>query len=295
MENKEAPTMPDLVPLEVAAQLPDHKQLPDTDGAIVQNFQEHPQSVLLTDTITPQLRRIRPDGQWAIGQDSGIYYEFTDPPLQGCRAPDWYALLGVPPLLDGEPRRSYVLWRERVRPTILLEFVSGDGTEERDRTPRTGKFWIYEQMVQATYYGIYEVDPGRVEMYHLEGGRYVRMEPNARGRYEIPELGVELGIWQGEFQAMDLPWMRFWDMQGRMLPTGHELAEQEHHRAEEERKRATLAEERAAEERKRATQAEERAGKAEELAEQQRKKLERLAAQLKALGIDPDQLPDASL
>ncbi|MBD2575705.1 Uma2 family endonuclease, partial [Arthrospira platensis FACHB-971] len=31
--------------------LPDHTQLPDSDGTFVKNFQEHPQSILLTDSI----------------------------------------------------------------------------------------------------------------------------------------------------------------------------------------------------------------------------------------------------
>ena len=41
---------------------PDHTQLPDRDGTFVKNFQEHPQGILLTDTITPVLQRIHPDG-----------------------------------------------------------------------------------------------------------------------------------------------------------------------------------------------------------------------------------------
>jgi hypothetical protein len=36
---------------------PDHTQLPESDGTFVKNFQEHPQSLLLTDTIElPWLR-----------------------------------------------------------------------------------------------------------------------------------------------------------------------------------------------------------------------------------------------
>ena len=30
---------------------PDHTQLPESDGSFVKNFQEHPQSLLLTDSI----------------------------------------------------------------------------------------------------------------------------------------------------------------------------------------------------------------------------------------------------
>jgi hypothetical protein len=47
----------------------------------------------------------------------------------------------VPPTLDGAIRRSYVLWREFIAPLIILEFVSGDGREERDQTPWAEIFW----------------------------------------------------------------------------------------------------------------------------------------------------------
>ncbi len=59
------------------------------------------------------------------------------------------------------------MWQEFLAPLIVVEFVSGDGTEERDRTEMTGKFWVYERVIRPAYYGIYEVNPGRIEMYHL--------------------------------------------------------------------------------------------------------------------------------
>ncbi|HEX8199777.1 MAG TPA: Uma2 family endonuclease [Isosphaeraceae bacterium] len=182
-----------------------------------------------------------------MGQDSGIYWRITEPPLAGCKAPDWFLVLGVPPTLHGGMRRSYVMWQELVAPLVLLEFVSGDGTEERDRTPLSGKFWVYEQAVHAPYYGIYEVDPGRIEMYHLIDGLYRPMPPNERGRYALPRLGVELGLWTGEYLGATVPWMRWWDEQGHLLPMGEERAEAERRRAEaaesslqEERRRAEL-------------------------------------------------------
>jgi|GEM_PF-5655206 len=101
---------------------PDHTQLPESDGTFVKNFQEHPQSIILTDSIGPILEKTHPDGQYAIGQDSGIYWRKTEPPEQGAEAtPDWFYVPGVPPLLDGQMRRSYVLWRELITPLIVLE------------------------------------------------------------------------------------------------------------------------------------------------------------------------------
>src|SRR5262249_44622978 len=91
-------------PFPPGARLPDHTQLPETDGSIVQNFQEPPQSILLTDSIRPVLDRLHPDGQYALGQDCGIYFRHTDPPRLGCKAPDWFYVPDVPPLLDGQVR-----------------------------------------------------------------------------------------------------------------------------------------------------------------------------------------------
>jgi Uma2 family endonuclease len=59
------------------------------------------------------------------------------------------------------------MWQELIAPLIVLEFVSGDGTEERDTTPMSGKFWVYEQAIRVPFYGIYDVERSRVELYHL--------------------------------------------------------------------------------------------------------------------------------
>jgi hypothetical protein len=57
----------------------DHTQLPDSDGTFVKNFQEHPQSLILTDSIGLILQQRHPDGQYAIGQDCDIYWRETEP------------------------------------------------------------------------------------------------------------------------------------------------------------------------------------------------------------------------
>jgi Uma2 family endonuclease len=233
--------------------LPDHTQLPESNGTFVKNFQEHPQSILLTDSLGPILQQLHPDGQYCIGQDSGIYWRITDPPEQGAEAPDWFYVPNVPPKLNNELRRSYVMWQEYVAPLIVLEFVSGDGSEERDKTRIKGKFWVYEQVIRPAFYGIYEVKKASVEMYHMVENRYELLTPNERGHYPINQMGVEIGIWQGQYQNLEFPWLRWWDAEGNLLLTGTERAEQESQRAEQERQRA-----------------------------------ERLAAQLRALGVEPE-------
>jgi hypothetical protein len=78
---------------------------------------------------------------------------------------------------------------------------------------------------------------------------------------------VELGIWQGRYKNVELPWLRWWDEQRNLLFTGEEQAELE-------RQEKELAQQQAELERQRA--------------EQERQRAEQLAAQLRALGIDPE-------
>ncbi|MGF1498092.1 MAG: Uma2 family endonuclease [Elainellaceae cyanobacterium] len=248
---------------------PDHTQLPESDGTFVKNFQEHPQSILLTESIWGTLEALHPDGQFTVGQDSGIYWRLTDPPERGAEAPDWFYVPNVPPLVDDQVRRSYVLWREFMPPLIVLEFASGDGSEERDQTPLTGKFWVYEQIIRPAFYGIYEVRRASIELYHHVENRFERVSANERGHYPIPQMGVELGIWQGIYKNLDLPWLRWWSQDGDLLLAGEEQVAQERQRAEQERQRAE-------QERQRA--------------EQERQRAEQLAARLRELGVDPDTL-----
>lgn len=257
--------------IELPPPFPDHTQLPESDGSFVKNFQEHPQSLILTDSIGTTLERIHPDGQYAIGQDCGIYWRETEPPEKGAEAPDWFYVPNVPPQLQGEIRRSYVLWREFIAPTIALEFVSGDGSEEHDQTPlirtqattiRPGKFWVYEQIIRIPYYGIFDVNSGELELYQLVGASYQPMTPNQRGHYPIPPMEVEIGIWQGSYQNQTQPWLRWWDLQGNLLLTGSE----------------------------RAVVAEQQAIVAEQRAESAKQRTARLAERLREMGVDPDSI-----
>jgi Uma2 family endonuclease len=243
---------------------PDHTQLPETDGKPVENSVEQHQNALLTECLLPVLAAKHPDGRYFIGQDVGIYYRHTDPPLDGCKAPDWFYVPNVAPAAaDGTFRRSYVYWHELRPPLVIVEQASRGGAEERDATPETGKFWVYETVLQAPYYLIYDTVAERLEGHRKLELNYVPMEPNTRGRFTIKGLGVELGLWRGSFHGLERTWVRFYDAKGRLLLTEKERADQEAERADQEAVARVAAEAEA----------------------------ERLRALLAKLGVDPGRTP----
>jgi hypothetical protein len=198
-----------------------------------------------------------------------------EPPEKGAEAPDWFYVPNVSPLLDGEYRRSYVLWKEFVAPLIAIEFVSGNGAEERDATPpseteKAGKFWVYEQAIRIPFYIIFDARRDNLEVYHLVDGRYVIKQSNDRGHFAIAPMGVELGL----MLENGVSWLRWWDESGNLLLTGDERAISE--------KQARVDAEAIADQ-QRAIADQQRA-----IADQERQQKEKLANYLKSIGIDPD-------
>lgn len=203
-----------------------HLDLPDRDPTQMENHFENPQTTLLNDVALSHFVALFGAGGFLMAANSGIYYRVTDPFLRGCLAPDWFVVPGATPLLDGRFRGSYVLWNEPRRPTLVIEYVSKTGAEERDREEGEGKFWLYENTINAPFYAIFDPVRLTLEVWHLVDGTYQRVEANEQGRFAVPPLRLELGMWRGTFQAIEATWLRLWDSAtGRMLPTNPERVE----------------------------------------------------------------------
>lgn len=178
------------------------------------------------------------------------------------KAPDWgyVASIRVP---REEVVRSYTPNLQGDVPTIVVEFLSDtEGTEYSVKpTYPPGKWFFYEQILQVPNYVIFEPDSGALEVYKLDDSmRYKLQSLGAGDRSWISEMNLFLGIWQGSRENRKGYWLRWWNEQGELLLWGSEFAEQERQRAEQERQRA----------------------------EQERQRADRLAAQLRAAGIEPE-------
>ncbi|MFH7028161.1 MAG: Uma2 family endonuclease [Heteroscytonema crispum UTEX LB 1556] len=178
------------------------------------------------------------------------------------KAPDW----GYVPTIRvsrEEVKRSYTPRLQGDIVVIVMEFLSDTEGGEYSIKPTypPGKWFFYEQILQVPNYAIFEPDTGSLEVYRLDNsGQYKLQQPDENNRYLIAEMNLFLGLWEGTRENRTGYWLRWWDEQGNLLLWGSEQAEQERQRAEQERQRA----------------------------EQERQRAERLAAQLRAAGIEPE-------
>ena len=253
------PTMYDL-----PSENPEEPGLPD-------EFHDY-QPQLLRETFQPP--RYVPD-HFFVASDLNLYYTLHQPTWYKC--PDWFAALGVSRLYDRrELRLSYVVWQEEVAPYVVVELLSPSteredlGHTERQPDQPPSKWTVYEQLLRIPYYVVFSRSTDELRYFELAGGLYREVQPPGQ-RLWLPEADVGLGLWFGTYQGLERQWLRFYDAQGEWIPTPQERGEQ---RAERERQRAE-------QERQRAEQEYQRA-------EQERQRADRLAAQLRALGIEPE-------
>jgi Uma2 family endonuclease len=268
LPEKDWPTMYDL-----PSEYPEEPGLPDVYHDL--------QPQLLSATL--QLPTVAKD-QIFTGTDLNVYYDRENPRWH--KRPDWFVVTGVPHLYAGHDMRlSYVVWDEQASPAVVVELISpgtamsdlGKLKREQDGLPT--KWQVYEEFLQVPYYVVYDRYEDRLWIFKLIDGRYQEQTVN-ESRYWLADLGIGLGLWQGEFQGITRPWLRWYDSRGKWMPTD---VERESRRANAERQQRQLAEERV----------QSAIGTAEaerQRAEAERQRAEQLAERLRELGINPEEL-----
>jgi Uma2 family endonuclease len=172
------------------------------------------------------------------------------------KAPDWFYARNVQPLSSQEIRRSYTPNLEGEVPAIVMEFLSATANDEYSIKPTypPGKWFFYEQVLRVPIYALFEPAAGVLEVYQLNSlGRYQVQQPDSNNRYWIEGVGLFLGVWQGTKAERTGYWLRWWDESGEMLLWGAEMVERERQEKANVQQRA-----------------------------------DRLAAQLRAAGIEPE-------
>ncbi len=253
--------------------LPSAFELPCSDDTPVDNEDQNLLPNLLL-VLLNSLWAKRMD--WFFAVDMAVYHqagENTKVPI----VPNAFLSLGVARKKNGESRLSYVVWKEGVVPIMALEMVSHKPGDEYGE-----KLEIYQKM-SVLYYVVYNPKYWRrdkhqpFEVYKLEGGRY---QLQASEPYWMPEVGLGIGRYQGEFGGLPQELLTWFDERDNRHLDAGERAQVE---AERERLRAVQAETTAEEARLRAEQA-------EAVAQQESVRRKQLEALLKAQGIDAGDL-----
>lgn len=281
------------VPLSPKQTLPTMYDLPDENPEEVYLPDEYHgyQPQILQETFKPS--NVDPQ-EIFVASDLHLYYDVHH--TSWYKRPDWFAVVGVSRLYEGyDLRRSYVIWQEQVSPFVVVELLS-PSTEDEDlgRTlsqagkPPT-KWQVYEKILRVPYYIIFSRYTNELQPFQLVGGHYESMT-SAEGRFAIPELGLTFGLWQGTYKGANRVWLRFFTAEGELILTPEEEAVQAKQEAAEAQQQAAEAQQQAVEAQQQAAEAQQQAAEAQQQAVEAQQRAERLAAKLRELGIDPEQL-----
>lgn len=191
-----------------------------------------------------------PRSFWAAA-NVGIFHSVHLPGI----APDLFLCLDVaaPADLRDDLQRSYFTWEHGKAPEVVLEIVSNrKGNELGSKLKDYARMGVIYYVVYDPFHHLREEMKGEILLVHelIFGRRYRRLDD-----YRLPDIGLSLTLWEGRFEDSENSWLRWCDQDGNLLLTGHE-------RAALAEGRAALAEDRAA----------------------------RMAAKLRELGINPEQI-----
>ena len=151
------------------------------------------------------------------------------------RGPDAFLVQGA----AKRERQTWVAWEEDDRlPDLVLELLS-PSTADDDYGEKKR---IYQEVFKTSEYFLYAPRTESVDGFRLLDNVYQRIPRSAKSRLWSRELELELGVWHGEYDGEEGPWLRLFHPDGRLVPMKDERTEQERQRAEQERQRADAAE-----------------------------------------------------
>lgn len=173
-----------------------------------------------------------------IGANLTVYYSEQQLRNRDFRGPDFFLIRNT----QKRPRRSWVVWQEDGKyPDIIIELLS----ESTAKVDRNEKKILYQNRFRTPEYFWFDPEDLEFAGFRLIGQEYQAIVANESGRLWSDILELYLGIYEGK--------LRYFTLDGLLVPTPEEAALQAQQRAEQAQQRA-----------------------------------ERFAAQLRALGIEPE-------
>ena len=238
--------------------LPTQDQLKSDDGIPMETQRHKMQMDLLIHSLYPWLEK--QDNAY-IGGNMFIYYSAAQLKNEDFKGPDFFAVLDVPKV----ERKSWVVWEEGKAPDVVIELLS-DSTANYDKTDK--KEVYQNQMRVPEYFWYHPFHPEDFAGFRLNGRSYQPLNLEENG-YFCESLQLYLTRWEGNYEGVTTTWVRWADLDGNLLPTRGEIAQQAQAQAQ---------------------QAQAQAQQAQAQAQQAQAENIKLANKLRELGIDPNQL-----
>ncbi|MEW6497947.1 MAG: Uma2 family endonuclease [Cyanobacteriota bacterium] len=224
---------------------PTQAELPYDDGIPMESARHKAQMDLLIDALMSWLEQ-REDGY--VGGNMFVYYSLAQVRNKDFKGPDFFVVLGV----SKEERKSWVVWEEGKAPDVVIELLS-ESTAAADKNE---KKLIYQNQMRVPEYFWYDpFNPDDWAGFSIYQSTYQPIAPNAENQLVSQSLGLALQRWQGRYKGIDATWLRWATLEGELLLTAEEIAQQERQRAEQERQRAEQERQQAEQERQRADRA----------------------------------------
>lgn len=243
--------------------LPNQDQLPCDDGVPMETQRHKWQMDLL---IEPLWTRFSEQSDGYVSGNMFVYFNAAQLRNQDFRGPDFFAVLGVPT----RERKSWVVWDEGKGPHVVIELLS-ESTAEQDKTEKKR---IYQEQLRVPEYFWYNpFNPEDWAGFALRDGVYQPLVREADQGFVSQQLGLRLILWQGPYRDLEIVWLRWATLDGEVLPTDKELSRRAQREADRVKQEANRVKQ----------EAEQKVSEAERRAEQ-------LAARLRAMGVDPEEI-----
>lgn len=161
--------------------------------------------------------------KFLVDTDVGIFTSPYKPPI----VPDMFLSLDVEtnPEYFADEHRAYFVWEFEKIPEVAVEIVSNRKGNEMD-----AKLRRYAHL-GVTYYVVFDpflvLNNEKLQIYELGFGRRYR----PRRDLVLPNVGLSLRLWRGDFEGATDEWLRWCDVDGNLIPTGAESARNANERA----------------------------------------------------------------
>ena len=190
----------------------------ETDGVPMESDWHRSAMNLLIEIVAYYLRD-RQD--YYVGGNMFLYFNEEQVRTRDYRGPDFFLVWGRP---RNPSRPYYAVWKEGGKyPDVIIELAS-PSTIQNDLTEKKD---IYARTFRTHEYYVYDPTEGKLVGWRWVDGEYETIDANEKGWLWCDELGLWLGLWNGEFQGKDGKYLRFFDQAGQLSPTRAEAAEAE--------------------------------------------------------------------